>query len=355
MPLIAPHLTNYRLRRAEKLVSQGRRARAIDYLIRRNEGRNRASLERALVDLLLDGETDTGHHTITRAEPAGSLNVKPGEIPEITAAEFSAGVLREAIDKAGHLIVRGLFAEQDVARLRHCIHQALDTRFEASSKEQQPAADDPWYYPSPKYKGEHESYSQMVLKKKFERTGSMVVIDSPRGTSTTLEFFRKYNLKSLVEDYFGEPGLIAARKWVFRLVEAKEVKRHWIGGGWHQDGQFMGEHVIALNLWAPLSACGDGTDAPGIAILPRRLDRVLEYGTHGATLDWTVGPELVTQLAEETPVVTPHFEAGDALFFDQFSLHRSGHVPGKRSNRYALESWFYGRSNTGGNDVLPLI
>jgi len=355
MPLIAPHLTNYRLRRAKKLAGNGDRGRAIDYLLKRNEGRNRAALERALVDLMLEGETKSQSPGLTRAKPGNVLAVRPGEVPEIPASEFSAAVLREAIAKAGHLIVRGLFADSDVARLRYCIDHALDARFDASSKEQPPADDDPWYYPSPKFPGIHESFSQLAHQKKYDRTGSMMVIDSPRGTSATLEFFRKYGMKALLEEYFGEPGVIATRKWVFRLVEAKEIKRDWIGGGWHQDGQFMGADVDALNLWAPLSACGDDSHAPGIALLPRRLERVLEFGTRGAKIEWMVGPELVQKLAEETPVVTPHFDPGDALFFDQFSLHRSGHVPGKRHNRYALESWFYGRSGTGGNAVLPLV
>lgn len=355
MPLIAPHLTNYRLRRAEKLAGRGERERAIDYLLTRNAGRNRAALERALVDLLLDGETETGTGRRERAAATDVLTVAPGEIPEVPAAGFSAGVLREAIGKAGHLIVRGLFAGGDVARLRDCVDHALGSRYESTSNERAPSDDDPWYYPSPKFPGIHESYSQLAHRKTFARTGSMMVVDSPRGTSATLAFFRRYGMKSLLRDYFGEPGVIATRKWTFRLVEAKQIKRNWIGGGWHQDGQFMGAGVDALNLWAPLSDCGDGTDAPGIALLPRRFNEVLEFGTHGANVDWMVGPELVKELARDTPVVTPHFEPGDALFFDQFSLHRSGHVPGKRRNRYALESWFYSHSGTGGNAVLPLV
>ncbi|NND69629.1 MAG: hypothetical protein HKN19_18705 [Halioglobus sp.] len=355
MPLIAPHLTNYRLRRAEKLAGKGDRGRAIEYLLTRNEGRNRAALERALVDLLLEGETETQSRDLARTKPGDVLTVQPGEVPEIPAAELSAAVLHEAIGKAGHLIVRGLFAEADVTRLRDCIDHALDSRYAVSSQARPPADDDPWYYPSPKFPGMHEGFSQLAHQKQYGRTGSMMVIDSPRGTSATLEFFRKYGMKALLEDYFGEPSVIATRKWTFRLVEPKEIKRNWIGGGWHQDGQFMGEGVNALNLWAPLSDCGDDTDAPGIALLPRRLNRVLEYGTHEAKIEWMVGPELVRELAAETPVVTPHFNAGDALFFDQFSLHRSGHVPGKRRQRYALESWFYGRSGTGGNAVLPLV
>ena len=42
-----------------------------------------------------------------------------------------------------------------------------------------------------------------------------------------------------------------------------------VAGAWHQDGKFMGD-VRALNLWLSLSRCGD--DAPGLDIVPRRLD-----------------------------------------------------------------------------------
>jgi len=73
----------------------------------------------------------------------------------------------------------------------------------------------------------------------------------------------------------------------------------------------------------------------------------------GARLDWTVGPDLVAELAQECPMVRPHFEAGDALFFDHLSLHRTGHAANQSRNRHALESWFYTRSATGGRPVIP--
>ncbi len=54
-------------------------------------------------------------------------------------------------------------------------------------------------------------------------------------------------------------------------------------------------------------------------------------------------------------MVRPHFAAGDALFFDHLSLHRTGHAPGQSRNRHALESWFYAGSATGGRPVIPLF
>ena len=70
-------------------------------------------------------------------------------------------------------------------------------------------------------------------------------------------------LPELVEGYLGEPPLIAGDKTTLRKAEPT------VGGAWHQDGKFMGE-VKALNLWLSLSHCGD--EAPGLDLVPRRLD-----------------------------------------------------------------------------------
>lgn len=351
--------TSFRLYRADKLAKANKRRAAIDYLMAANAQGGSAAYEKALVELLLQGDTnpDPGAppevlpETVATGQP--SIDASYGEIPEIQASEFSVDLMREAILQSGHLIVRGMFDSDTTTRLRECVDESLAARFAASQNGG--PSDGPWFYHSPNFPGNHESYSQQVLKKKFGPTGSMRVIDSPRGIYTVLDVYRKYGIKQMLEDYFGEPGVVSTRKLVFRLVEPKEVKKKWIGGGWHQDGQFLGEGIRALNLWAPLSTCGDGTAAPGISLLPRRLEKVLEFGTHGAKLQWVVGSGLVEELAAETPVVMPRFEAGDALFFDHYSLHRSGHTPGKSENRYALESWFYAQSGTAGNAVLPIL
>ena len=116
----------------------------------------------------------------------------------------------------------------------------------------------------------------------------------------------------------------------------------------------MGAGARALNMWIALSPCGDTTAAPGLALIPRRINEILEYGTRGAKIDWVVGVELIDELAAETPVVKPYFAAGDALFFDHLSLHRTGHAKDQDKTRYALESWFYAASGNVGNFVMPL-
>ena len=74
--------------------------------------------------------------------------------------------------------------------------------------------------------------------------------------------------------------------------------------------------IWGINLWVSLSTCGGDTSAPGMEILADQHKRIHDTGTRGAMFDWIVGPELVDELAQDTPVLTPEFAPGDAIFFD---------------------------------------
>jgi hypothetical protein len=114
-----------------------------------------------------------------------------------------------------------------------------------------------------------------------------------------------------------------------------------VSGAWHQDGRFMGP-VRALNLWLSLSRCGD--QAPGLDIVPTRLDDYLATGTEGAALTWTISDDQAQQAARESSIVRPIFEPGDALFFDELFLHKTGSDPSMPNPRFAIENWFFGGS-----------
>ena len=68
---------------------------------------------------------------------------------------------------------------------------------------------------------------------------------------------------------------------------------------WHQDGAFLGRGIRALNVWVALTHCG--VDAPGMDLLPRRLDHIVETGTGGAIFDWAVGPASSRRLPSTHP------------------------------------------------------
>jgi hypothetical protein len=75
----------------------------------------------------------------------------------------------------------------------------------------------------------------------------------------------------------------------------------------------------------------------------KRLDRIVETGTDGAFLNWTVGRGAVERAAQGT-IVRPIFEPGDALLFDHMNLHCTAVDPGMTRDRYAIESWLFAPS-----------
>ena len=103
----------------------------------------------------------------------------------------------------------------------------------------------------------------------------------------------------------------------------------------------MGD-VRALNIWLSLSHCGD--DAPGLDLVPRRLDHIVPTGTEGAIFDWSVAPAMAEEAAGESGIVRPIFEPGDVLMFDELCLHSTALDPAMTKTRYAVESWFFGPS-----------
>jgi hypothetical protein len=348
------------LRQADTLLADERWSEAIALLQQHNRREAHADVERRIVDLLLQASEHVpapGRVESTQASDPGARKLQsagPGSLPEVAAAELTPTLLKQALGESGHLVVRGYLAAGETAPLRHQIDNILQARVRTESgaaRREDPA----WYYPSPHFPGKHVSYSRRNAASKFGQTGSVPVLDSPRGTFNLIEVFRKAGLDRLLADYFSDQPVIATRKWMFRLVEPRQDVDNGIGGGWHQDGQFMGDSINTVNLWIALSECGDTADAPGIAIIPRRFRELLEFGTRGARLDWTVGAELVAEIAADTPMVRPHFNAGDALFFDHLSLHRTGHASGQTARRYAIESWFYAASAHGGRPITPVF
>jgi ectoine hydroxylase-related dioxygenase (phytanoyl-CoA dioxygenase family) len=143
-------------------------------------------------------------------------------------------------------------------------------------------------------------------------------------------------LDSLVTQYFGERPALSVQKTTLRRMVPESFP-----GGWHQDGQFLGTGIRSLNVWIALSDCG--SEAPGLDIVPTRLQRIVEVGTEGAELPFCAPPVVVER---EFPGrrIHPEFKAGDALMFDHFLLHRSWRDETMTRPRYAVESWFFAPS-----------
>jgi hypothetical protein len=151
-----------------------------------------------------------------------------------------------------------------------------------------------------------------------------------------VELIEDTGVLDLVTAYLGERPALSANKCTLRRVPLDT------NVGWHQDGAFLGQDVRALNLWLALGHCG--TDAPGLDLVPRRIDRVVPAGTDGAMFDWSVAPDVVTAEAGEAGIIRPRFGPGDALLFDHLFLHSTAVEPEMTSERHAMETWFFAPS-----------
>jgi hypothetical protein len=297
--------------------------------------------ERRLVELrhlagigLLD-QSDGG---ASFPEPAlDRLPARNGGLPGVAPGEVTPELVRAGIMRDGCLLIRGLVDPSEALALAG----EIDKAFGARDAEEGGGSADPAYYseflPDPRFR-------ESLGREWVAGGGGLWAADSPHVLFRMLDTFERGRLLDVIRGYLNEPPLISVQKCTLRRVDPDA------GAGWHQDGAFMGD-VRALNVWLSLSRCGD--EAPGMDVLPRRLDRVVPTGTEGAIFDWSVSPQVVEETAGETGVLRPIFEPGDVLLFDELFLHSTAAEPDMPKSRWAIESWFFGAS-AAPSDYSPL-
>jgi hypothetical protein len=250
------------------------------------------------------------------------------QLPEIAAGDLTPGLVRAGILRDGCLLVRGLVPRDGALRLADQIDRAFDERERQDAGKSAAAG----YYEEFR---PHSRFGDVVGRGWIEQGGGLLAADAPMLNFEMMEMFRAAALPQLVTEYLGEPALISVHKTTLRKADPS------VAGAWHQDGFFMGE-VRSLNLWLALSRCGD--IAPGLDIVPRRLEHFVATATDEAVLDYTISQQKAEEAAGEHPIIRPIFEPGDALFFDDLFLHQTGSDPSMPNPRYAIENWFFGGS-----------
>jgi hypothetical protein len=126
------------------------------------------------------------------------------------------------------------------------------------------------------------------------------------------------------------------------------VKRNKKGDGlnWRQDACFFGGKYVALSVWTALTPCGD--DCPRVSVIPRRLEVVFDpdHQLPGLSKPSAAAAE---ELAREVGTASPAFEAGDAIIFDEMTLHRTSARPWNARSRDVAITWFFAPSRYPGN------
>lgn len=306
----------------------------IDTLSRANRAERSTEQERRILELRHDAGVELLRRPASSPEypqPAFERLDPAATLPEVTPDELTPELLRAAILRGGALLVRGLVDRDEALRYGEEIERAMTAR--EAQRESEPPGDG--YFEEFKAQDAYNLDSRAWVTD----AGGVWAADSPRLTFEMLELFEQAGLQRLIRDYLGEPPAFSIQKCTLRKVPPTAGNGY---PGWHQDGRFLGD-VRALNVWLTLTHCGD--EAPGLDLVPRRIDHVLPTGTEGAVFDWVVSPAVVDEARGELEVVRPIFEPGDVMLFDDLFLHSTAADPETMPNwRYAVESWFFGPS-----------
>jgi hypothetical protein len=251
-------------------------------------------------------------------------------LPEVRPDKLAPGLLRAAILRNGCLLIRGLLEPEEASRLV----EGIDRAFEAREQRESGGSLRRAYYDVLKSDPRLNLGGQRMFVS--EDAGGLWCADSPKVLFDMLQAFERSGLRRLATEYLGERPALSANKCTLRRVRPETGKGHSL---WHQDGAFMGD-VRALNVWLSLSHCGDV--APGLDLVPRRIDHVLPTGTEGALFDWSISQTVVEEAAGDAAIARPIFEPGDVLLFDELCVHATAAEPEMPNTRYAIESWFFG-------------
>jgi hypothetical protein len=338
------------LAQADEQLAERRPDTAVNLLTRANHGRRDVRIEHRLIEARFEGFAQTKWPNHRPEWPTSVPDLFPDEkIPEVARDDLTTERLRSAITHHGSLIVRGFASAAQVARSVTNIDRAFAAYDATETETAQPELAG-WFAPF--------KYDRVSNRKLKREAGSVLAVDSPPAMCALLDTFEEAHVRRLMHEYFGERTALLARKWSLRSVAHDSNT-----GDWHQDGAFMGADIRSLNIWLGLTHCGD--TAPGLDVVGRRLDRIVETGTGGAFFSWSVGNTVAEQVASGS-IVRPIFEPGDALIFDHFCLHRTAIDPGMTHDRHAIEAWFLAPSTYGvmlgpGNaddaprDQIPLL
>lgn len=316
---------------ARSLADQGRYAAAIDLLERVNRASPDPEVQAELVTLRRRGFDALRREGGRQDWPPSLTDPFPdlrGRLPEVGPDRLTSELVGGAILHHGALIVRGVLDPVAVAHTIATIDEAFDGYERYAAGEVDPAR---------RFVPFDDSDGLRQRRDWVRRAGAVWAADCPAALSEVIGLLRQRNMPALVRGYFGEQAVLSVNKLTLRRVDP--------GGTvtWHQDGAFLGEGTRAINLWITLSACGgDNDETPGLGVVPRRIDEILDCET--AWMGNAVNVDLVNE--RFGPEITvPELAAGDGILFDERFLHVTHRSPSMTRERYTIETWYFSASH----------
>jgi hypothetical protein len=224
----------------------------------------------------------------------------PG-LPEVYPGEFNAASLAAGILYHGAIVVRGLYNSDLISRL--------------------------------------ESLSR--AEEDDNRTDNSPLGCTPHTFFELLEVYQESGLLGVVGEYLGDQPVMFAERIKLRHHRAK--RDVYADIPWHQDVNFFGAKSYAVNCWAAVTPCGDGN--PGLGIVPTRIEERLGWSDEDGIAPLDYGRSMSDDVLEDTvalhPVQLPKLNPGDAILFDEMTVHQTALQPWTLAEQIVTISWFF--------------
>lgn len=265
---------------------------------------NKPKLEQRIIDLRSKLTKNYPAETILTPEDRFKTDMFVGEtgIPEIAAKDLTAKAIASGVLFHGALLIRGLYNAKQISILSEA------AEFENAKKIRDP-------------KSVISTFSFCKLMEAYQQSG----------------------LLKAVRGYLGDDAIVALERARLRYRGLDAVS----GLSWHQDGSYFGQKCYALNCWTAITECG--RENTGLSVVPRRYNERLGADeikkSDAGKADLNYGKEILGKyLPNREEIVSPVFKPGDALIFDEMTLHRTAKVPEVTKHQIVSISWFFSLS-----------
>lgn len=227
------------------------------------------------------------------------------DIPEVQASDLTAEAIASGLLHHGALMIRGLYNAEQIAFLTKI--------------------------------AEHEQARKIADPKAIVSTFSFCHL---------MRVYEESGLLEAVKGYLGEDAIIALERARLRYKGLNQTA----GLSWHQDGSYFGEKCFALNCWAAVTECGRNNN--GLSLVPRRnheqlgADAVEKSKNRFGKADLAYGNKVLKEYLPKNAdgIKSPYFNAGDAIIFDEMTLHRTAKVDKITLPQIVSISWFFSLS-----------
>jgi hypothetical protein len=246
----------------------------------------------------------------------------PGDgLPEIHRSELDLDRLASGLQFHGAIVVREFMTSGEVDLMR----QRLDDKERIAEA---------WAASGPP---DAEAVAEL------QRLGFPGV--PPRAQRELIAIYRRDGFADALQGYLGGPPLMATG----RMTLARDLTNG--GLPWHQDGAYFLGECGAVASWCALTEVG--VTSPGLQLVPRRFHDVVGFDEEALrqldaapqlAYSHEFADEVLSSILTETPPIVPVLAAGDALLFDEMTMHRTDQRRFDDPFREKAISWFFAPS-----------